>query len=103
MCPSDWEFKEPKKPAAAWEIFGRCWRCNHPIDGDSAFAVRLWVLDDGRLTHDVVAARQIHRDDVAVHMGGDRKCGKEISGYHGKILEWFDLPLSTDTSFLERV
>jgi hypothetical protein len=103
MCPSDWEFKEPEKPVAAWEIFCRCWRCNGPIDGESVFAVRLWADKHGVLAYDVERARDLDRDDVAVHMGGDRKCGKPISGYHGKILEKFDLPMSTDTEFLERV
>ena len=66
------------------------------------FAVLMWS-EHGEVRYDVVFAKSLNRESVAVHMGGDRKCSKEISGYHGKILQWFDLPLSTDTSFLERL
>ena len=59
--------------------------------------------DDGRIFHDTVFVRDLGRDDVAIHMGGDRECRKELSGFHGKILKYFDFDMSCDTSFLDKL
>lgn len=82
--------------------YARCWRCGGGITENSVFAVEIWRQDE-RIRHDVVFANKLHGDSVAVHMGGDRECRREVSGYHGKILKWLDLPMSCDTSFLEKV
>jgi len=82
--------------------FSKCCRCGGWISDRSAYAVSLCGAE-GRLTYDVVRVENLTRDDVAIHMGGDRECRRELSGFHGKILKSLDLPLSCDTSFLERL
>lgn len=68
-------------------------------------AVRLWAEkhDDSRLYYDIVMANSLGRDDIAVHMTGDRECAKEVSGFHGKILKKCDLTMSCETSFLDSI
>jgi hypothetical protein len=84
------------------DFYTRCWRCNQGISSDSFFAVQLWPEYE-RLNYDIVMANKLHRDDLAVHMNGDRECTKEVSGYHGKILKRLDLSMSCDTAFLDTV
>lgn len=86
-------------------IYTRCWRCNQGISERSAMAVHLWAMtdDDSRLYYDIVMANSLGRDDIALHMTGDRECTKEVSGFHGKILKRCDLPMSCDTSFLDSI
>ena len=80
--------------------YTRCWRCGAGINEDSIFAVYLWP-EYGRLNHDIVMAKTLGDSSVALHMSGDRKCVKEVSGFHGKILKRLDLPMSCDTAFLD--
>jgi len=82
--------------------FPRCWRCGSFISDRSAYAVIVSSGDD-RLDTDVVMSKNLSRNDVVIHMGGDRECRKELSGFHGKILKKLDLPISCDTSILERL
>ena len=84
-------------------IYTRCWRCNQGISERSALAARVWAEkgDNQHLYYDIVMANSLGGDDIAVHMTGDRECVKEVSGFHGKILERLDLPVSCDTSFLD--
>jgi len=82
------------------DFYARCWRCEQGISSDSVFAVRLWP-QDGRVGHDIVRCLDLGKDDMAMHMLGDRACTREVSGFHGKILKRMDLPMSVDTSFLD--
>lgn len=93
---------EMSRSSLAMEIYTKCWRCNYAINGNSFFAAKLWALDE-HLTYDIVRASELSRDDIAVHMSGDRECAKEVSGYHGKILKRLDLSMSCDTSFLDKL
>lgn len=76
-----------------------CCRCNRAITSKSFFAVLLWAKDESVL-HDIVKVGKMPSGAVAIHLGGDRECKMEVSGFHGKILKKLELPLSCDTVFL---
>jgi hypothetical protein len=82
--------------------FPKCWRCGSYISDRSAYAVLIRRRDDGLFT-DIVMSKNLTKGDVAIHMGGDRECRKELSGFHGKILKKLELPTGCDTSKLERL
>ena len=82
--------------------FAKCGRCGSAITDRSAYAIRIWS-DDDSVRHDTVMSKNLTRDSVAIHMGGDRECRRELSGFHGKILKNLDLPVSCDTSVLDRL
>jgi hypothetical protein len=82
--------------------FPKCWRCGSFISDRSAYAVSIRSRYD-KLFTDIVMSKNLERDEVAIHMGGDRECRKELSGFHGKILKKLELPAGCDTSKLERL
>lgn len=82
--------------------FPQCCRCGSFISDRSAYAALIRSRHD-KLFIDIVMSKNLSRDDVAIHMGGDRECRREQSGFHGKILKTLGLPLSCDTSKLERL
>jgi hypothetical protein len=82
--------------------FAKCWRCQSHISDRSAYAVLVLRRDDVLFT-DIIMSKNLSRNDVAIHMGGDRECRRELSGFHGKILKKLELPTGCDTSILERL
>lgn len=65
----------------------------------SAFAVHLWAKDD-RLVCDIISAKNTPETGILMHMGADRECAREVSGYVGKLLKRLDLDSDCDTSGL---
>ena len=82
--------------------FATCGRCGSFISDRSVFAVAL-SNQGNSLGHDIIRAKNLKKGSIAIHMGGDRECRREQSGFHGKILKSLGLPMSCDTSFLERL
>ena len=74
-----------------------CPRCGVLVGKKSVFAIHVWVEND-RLSHDVVFAKDTPKNGFLMHMSADRECAGEISGYVGKLLKNLGLPVSYDIS-----
>ena len=78
----------------------RCARCRQLISDKSAFAVKIQKVS-GHVLHDIVCQKFLLEGDIAIHVNGDRECGKEVSSYKPDLLEALGFTSHYDLAFLD--
>lgn len=79
----------------------RCMRCRQTIDyGKSAFTLVI-VANGGEVNADMLRTQNVPAEAIAMHVNGDRECGKPVSAFRKSILQALGIEEKLDLSFLD--
>ena len=78
-----------------------CVRCGKKVRADKSAFCLVVINKNNSIYADLHYSSELAGSEVALHVNGDRECGKEIALYRKQMLGKLELPNGCDVSVLD--